>query len=176
MSFPTVQPFLKSDRLELRQLVLEDAPTVLFLRSDPQVNQYIQRDPLQNMEDAEAFINKILRLFKEKKSLFWAICLKESHEMIGSICLWNFSEDYKKTEVGYDLNPAHHGKGIMSEALQAIIKYGFNTLQVTSIEAYTERENVGSQRLLKKNQFVLLSERKDEGNANNDIFELKKEK
>ena len=68
--------------------------------------------------------------------------------MIGTISLWKFSEDKKTAEVGYDLNPVFHNKGIMTEALNCVLKYGFTQLQLDKIEAYTHKENQASRKLL----------------------------
>ena len=92
--------------------------------------------------------------------------------MIGSISLWNFSEDKKTGEVGYDLSTKHHNTGVMSEALKCVLNYGFNTLQLDKIEAFTHRDNEPSKKLLIKHNFNLIEHRKDVGNLNNIIFEL----
>lgn len=80
---------------------------------------------------------------------------------IGTICLWNFSETKKEAEIGYDLLSNFQGKGFMSETMQAVIKYGFNTLNLDAIEACTHKENIGSVKLLEKYEFKLIPEEVD---------------
>ena len=83
------------------------------------------------------------------ESITWGITTKESDVLIGSICLWNFSKDKKTAEVGYALDPEFQRRGIMSEALKAILDYGFNQRGFETIEAYTDYRNMSSKTLLK---------------------------
>jgi ribosomal-protein-alanine N-acetyltransferase len=68
--------------------------------------------------------------------------------------LWTLNEVENKAEVGYELIPEYQGKGISQEALSAAIEFGFNTLQLGKIEAYTHKENLASIKLLGKLNFV----------------------
>ncbi|PCI06415.1 MAG: GNAT family N-acetyltransferase [Flavobacteriaceae bacterium] len=172
-SFPT----LKSKRLILRKTTEVDVQQTYFLRSDATVNKYIERSEeskTKTVEDAMSFIHKITKEYDENESISWSICIEGMSEMIGSICLWNYSEDLKKAEVGYALHPDFQGKGIMSEALQLVVNCGFNQLNFEVIEAYTHGDNLNSQSLLLKNDFVLNPLKKDEEDPNNQVFELKK--
>ncbi len=169
-------PKLNTERLFLRKIEISDLDTLFFLRTDKIVNQYIERPEsrrIKNKADAEVFILKTLKEMENNKSITWAICLKEDAQMIGSICLWNYSEDLQKAEVGYDLNPQFHNKGIMGEALKMVIQFGTESLNFKTIEAYTDTNNMGSKRLLEKNGFQLNSDRKDEGNSRNVIYAFK---
>jgi ribosomal-protein-alanine N-acetyltransferase len=94
--------------------------------------------------------------------------------MIGSICLWNFSKDKKIAEIGYDLSPQYQGKAIMDESLKGVLRFGFDELNLDSIEAYTNRLNESSKNLLVKNGFKRVWEKKDEDNLDNIIYEIKK--
>jgi len=104
--------------------------------------------------------------------MYWAITLKGKTRLIGTICLWNFTEENSVAEVGYDLNPEFQKKGIMSEALKAVVSYGFQKLEFSRIEAFTQIENESSKLLLIKNKFKLHPTRIDEGFPENIIFEL----
>lgn len=95
--------------------------------------------------------------------------------MIGSICLWNFSNNLKTAEVGYSLYPEFQNKGIMSEALKSVIDYGFNELKLDKIEAFTHSKNEPSKKLLEKNGLQINHNRKDENNSFNTIFEIEKQ-
>lgn len=166
-------PNLTTERLVLRQTIMQDSKEVLFLRSDKKVNKYIERKEPQNLQNIEKFINKITIGIEEGKNINWSITIKGNPKMIGSICLWNFSLDKTKAEVGYDLNPAFQNQGIMSEALKQVLNFGFKNLKFTEIEAYTHRENENSKRLLIKNKFKLIKNKKDIDNANNLIYSIK---
>lgn len=147
-------PILQTERLVLRKITLQDAPEIFIQRSHPTIQKYIKREPARSVADAEEHIVKITQLEKIKKSITWAITIKGDHKLIGSICLWNIEPELNKAEVGYSLHPDYYNKGIMSEALQKILNYGFEKMQLTTIDAYTHKENTASLMLLKKNGFV----------------------
>jgi len=165
-------PKLTTDRLILRKATKADGNEILFLRSDQSVNKYINRPPTKNLKEAEDFMEKIEHGIQKGQNINWNITLKNDPKMIGTICLWNFSEDQKIGEVGYDLHPHFHGKGIMSEALKCVVNFGFQKLNLEKIEAYTHRENESSKRLLENNNFTLVSEKNDNNNEFNIVFEI----
>ncbi len=168
-------PEIETERLVLRQLIPSDAAVIQFLRSDPEVNKFIVRPTAETLEDALAFIKKVNTGIENNENIYWCIANKLApSKMLGSISLWHFSEDKLTGEVGYDLHTDSQAKGIMTEALKAVLNYGFKDLQLQTIEAYTQFENKASIKLLKKQGFNLLPDRKDEGFPKNIIFSLKK--
>jgi len=170
-------PEIKTERLFLRKIEESDCDDILFLRSDKTVNKFIERPEnrrTKNITDAIKFIKEINEGIENNKTISWGITLKDNHKIIGTICLWNFSKNNKTAEVGYDLNPIYQRKGIMSEALTQITNFGFIELNLEKIEAFTHTENEDSKKLLEKNGFHIVENRKDENNPNNLIFEIKK--
>lgn len=165
-------PALTTPRLTLRQLQESDAKALSSLRSNESVNEYVARAKQTSLMEAHAFIHTINQGIKEKKSLYWAICLKEHPGLMGTICLWNFSADNTIAEVGYELDPTYQGKGFMNEALNAVIDYSFHTLRLKTLEAFTHKNNRRSTQLLLKNNFTLTPDRKDEEDENNRVFIL----
>jgi len=164
-------PQLKTERLVLRELLKSDWKRVSYLRTDPIVNQFVIRSNADTKEKAIDFIERTKLSIKNSELIQWSISLKNDFEMIGSICLWNFSEDRKTAEIGYDLDLKFHNKGIMNEAMKAVLKFGFNELRFEKIEAFTQQNNEASTKLLRKNKFVLNKDRFDEDNPKNIIFE-----
>lgn len=167
-------PELDTSRLKLRQLVNTDDQKVLLLRSDPQVNEFLVRPRQKDINEARAFIAKINNGIKENQWIYWAIELQDTMGIVGTICLWNFSDDKLAAEVGYELLPDKQGKGIMNEALEAVIEFGFTSMGLTTIKAYTHRENQKSTHLLLKKGFILDKNQKDNENENHDVFVLVK--
>jgi len=163
---------LETERLVLRQLKSSDAEDQFMLRSSPEVGRYIARDLQTDVSQSEKFIEDRNEDIAQNKIMYWAITLKDETRLIGTICLWNFAEDNSVAEVGYDLKPEFQKKGIMSEALKAVVSYGFKELKFSRIEAFTQKENSSSKSLLTNNQFQLHPTRIDEGFPENIIFEL----
>lgn len=162
---------LKTERLFLRKPVESDWEMISYLRTDKEVNKLVKRPSAGTKEKAIDFIEKTVEGIDTGKIYYWCISLKTHPEMIGSICLWNISEDRKTAETGYDLNPGFQGKGIMQEAMQCVLDFGFNTLHLKMIEAYTHHKNEPSKNLLVRNNFILNKKRKDRDNKDNAIYE-----
>lgn len=153
-NFPFLFPILRTERLVLRRLKEDDSYEIMLLRSNPEVNIHIKRPPSINQSEATDFIKNIHRNIQSDKSFYWAIALKTNDRLIGTICYWNFSAERKIAEIGYELNPDHQNKGIMQEAIEAVINWGFDTLKLEKIIAFTNPGNIRSNRLLLKNNFT----------------------
>lgn len=170
-------PEIKTERLVLRKIEESDCDVIFFLRTDETVNTYIERPEdrkTKNKDDALKFIKDITEDIVNFKSISWGITLKNNPKIIGTICLWNFSEDNKTAEVGYGLNPKYFNKGIMSEALKLVVEFGFRDLNFDKIEAFTHKDNENSKKLLVKNGFHFMINRKDKDNTANRIYEIDK--
>ena len=147
-------PALETERLSLRQLAAGDVPEVMFLRSDPEVMRYIDRPRARTLEQAAAWMEKVEGMRMENESVVWAVSLKGEERMIGNVLLWSFKVEDARGELGYVLHPDFHGKGYMGEAVRAVLKFGFETLGLNSMEAQVQPGNAASERLLEKLNFV----------------------
>jgi ribosomal-protein-alanine N-acetyltransferase len=146
-------PNLTTEHLELRRLVKEDAPELLCLRSDASVNEYLDRPKTVTLEDAMAYINKIEMGIRHKGWIYWTVALKSNNSLIGTACLWNISREKELAEIGYELMPAYQGKGLMQEAIEKLIEYGFTIMNLKVIAAVLDERNERSVRLLLRNKF-----------------------
>ena len=84
-------PILTTERLTLRRLSIDDRQEIFSLRSDTEINKYLDREPSKTSEDAIIFINKINENIEKGGTYYWAISLKETKELVGTICLFDFS-------------------------------------------------------------------------------------
>lgn len=164
---------IETDRLTLMKLEESDWQVISYLRSDKEVNSFVKRPSAKTKEEALDFITKINQEIEHKNVYYWKITEKNQNNMIGSICLWNFSPNKKSAEIGYDLSPLYQKRGIMNEALTSVINFGFKKLNLALIKAYTHHQNVNSIKLLDRNGFNLVTGEKDDHNADNIIYELK---
>jgi ribosomal-protein-alanine N-acetyltransferase len=147
-------PILTTERLTLRQLSVDDQEAILALRSDSEINKYLHREPSKTIEDAIKFINMINDNIKSNNSIYWVISLTATKTVVGTICLFDFSDKKSSCEIGYELMTKFQGQGIMKEAAAEVIDYAFQTLQFQKIVAFTHRENQNSTKLLKKFNFI----------------------
>ncbi len=154
-------PNLSTERLLLRQVYNEDDNEIFFLRSDERVMEFIDRPLVKDIKEVHEFINKITNGINNNEWIYWAVTLSNSPKLIGTVCLWNFNSEGSEAEIGYELHPDYQGKGIMQEAVKVVINYGFNTLKLNLISAYTHQDNSKSTMLLKKNGFVFYKKSED---------------
>lgn len=156
-------PVLCTGRLLLRELKNEDRREIFFLRSDKRVLAFLGKEPARRMQEAAEFIRMIKQSVEEKQSILWGIALRESPEVIiGTICFWNLQKENHRAEIGYVLHPGYWRKGIMKEALIAVLQYGFAELKLHSVEARLLAANTPSARLLEAVGFVKEGHLKEE--------------
>ncbi len=166
-------PTLTTERLTLRKPLESDAPQIFSLRADTTINKYLDRHPGKTVEEALTFIKKVNENFKNNTGFYWAITQTGSGKLIGTICLFDFSNDLKKCEIGYELLPNYQGQGIMNEAIKKVIEFAFHTLGLDTIEAFTHKDNQSSTNLLLRSNFEEMAII-DEANPNLTVFRLVK--
>lgn len=143
-------PILETENLILRQISLDDADEVFKLRSNPETMKFIPRPLAETIEDAQKFITECNTGIEKNELINWAIAKKEDNKLIGMIGFFRMQPENFRGEIGYILNPEFHGKGIMKEASNEVIKFGFEQMNFHSIEAVIDPENSASEKLLQK--------------------------
>lgn len=147
-------PVVHTERIRLRQLTIEDAPAYFEIRSNGRVMQHLARPTAQSEGDARAIIQRAEEMVRSQEGIVWAISLPDEPRMIGTIGYYRSQPQNHRSEIGYELHPDYWGQGIMSEAMRAALDYGFNQMQLHSIEADTDPANVRSARILERHGFV----------------------
>lgn len=147
-------PTLLSERLIFRQLKTTDLPAIFRLRSDKVVLKYLAIPAAKNLKAAEDYMNMIHQGIIEHKWILWGLTLKNSDDLIGTICLWNWDIANESAELGYVLLPEYHRQGLMSEATKVILDFGFQSLGFQEIDGILSPENIYCIRILKKFGFV----------------------
>lgn len=145
---------LESERLLLRQMTANDINEVFEIRSNPDLMKYIPRPILKNKEEVLELIDTINGNIAENKGINWAITLKPDNKLLGYIGHYRIKWENFRSEIGYMILPEAQGKGIVSEAVNLIIKYGFEEMKMHSLEAVVDPENIASAKVLEKNGFV----------------------
>jgi len=147
-------PHLSTERLKLRQVVTSDVSDIFWLRSDERVMKFLDRPMLKTIEDSRQLIKTITDGINNNEAITWAINQKNDPKLIGTIGFWRIMKEHFRAEIGYLLHPDFQGKGIMHEALEEVLDYGFRTLKLHSIEANVNPNNLISIKLLERNRFV----------------------
>ena len=164
-------PVLTIESITLRQPSTDDQRDVLALRSDPEINKYLGRQPSKTIEDAINFIKMVNENIDKNNSIYWVITFTKTKEFVGTICLFDFSNENSSCEIGYELLTKFQRQGIMKEATQKIIDYAFHTMQFQKIVAFTHNDNQNSTKLLEKLDFKKSAEANKE-NPDLNIFKL----
>lgn len=146
-------PNLETNRLNLRRLTSTDVNEVLALRSNPEIMKFIPRPLITTQEEAIEFITKMDRSIDSNTVINWAITTKENDKVIGMIGYYRMKPENYRAEVGYLLSAEYHGQGIITEALQRVIQFGFEEMGLNSIEAVIDPENIASEKVLIKTNF-----------------------
>ena len=147
-------PPLETERLLLHPMNEEDIPFVFKLFSRNETNKYSEYPDLKNMKEAEELYEKFIKPGSENHFRL-LIKLKENGEPIGTIGLYNFTIIHMRAELGYDLLKEYWGNEYMTEAVKALIDYGFGRLGLVRIEASVDSENVASIMVLERTGFQL---------------------
>ncbi len=150
INFPGEFPSLETEHLLLRQLTTEDNKAVFNNFSDEDVVKYIMQ-PITTIEAADEFIKAFIDEFTRKEALTWGIVLKSDNACHGTCSL--MIKPGMNAELGFDLAKTHWNKGLMSEAVRAVVDYGFRQIGLEKIEAHTLLLNSRSVHLLKRVKF-----------------------
>lgn len=138
----------------LRDINHDDAESIYQYLSDPDVIQYLEGST-DTLDEARGYVSWCVDTFhKGKTDIRWGIELKENNKLIGDCGFGHIDEPKRPTELGYMLSKEYWNKGYMSEALGAILQYGFYMLDLHRVQAWTHPENKASTQLLKKYGFL----------------------
>ncbi len=143
-------PVLETDRLLLCKISLDDAENIFLLRTNEAAMKYIHKPKLNSIDDAKEIIKKM----NEPDRIQWGITLIKEYKIIGTIGYHRIEKDHYRAEIGYMLAPDYWNTGLMSEAITKVIEYGFNEMNLHSIEAISNPGNTVSRKILQKFNFI----------------------
>ncbi|AZA99380.1 N-acetyltransferase [Chryseobacterium joostei] len=150
----SVFPELETDRLKLRRADVNDINELFAMRSDPDMMKYIPRPLATDLEEASTHLKIMDEKITSNEMINWAITLKDDPKMIGTIGYYHIKPEHYRAEIGYMLLPDYQGKGYVTEAITKVVNYAFTTMNLHSIEAVIDPENVASAKVLEKCNFI----------------------
>lgn len=142
-------PELETEQLFLRKAIPGDAQSIFAVFTDPAVTQFHNLSTFVCIEEATGFIERQAKRFESGRGIRWGIAQKKDNILIGS-CGFSWNQQGHSAEIGYELASAFWRQNIMTEALRAILKFGFDTVSLQSVIAEIMLDNIASRRLLKK--------------------------
>ena len=149
-------PMLETQRLRLREVrPAEDAPTHCLLWSDAEVLAFTPDPPGVSQEDSGVSLQRVARWFLgPREGIGWAITLKGDDRYIGGIGFYElFGHGLQIGEVSFALLREHWSKGLATEALREVVKFGFTNLQLQRIQLMTHPQHQAAMRVALKAGF-----------------------
>ncbi len=145
---------LETERLLLRRVSKDDLNEIIELRGNPETMKFIPRPLVKTEEDALNHFKMIDEKIEKNEGINWAITVKGNPKLIGIIGHYRIQPENHRCEIGYMILPQYNGQGIVTEAIKVVLEYGFEDLNMHSIEAVIDPDNFASERVLQKNGFV----------------------
>ncbi len=144
-------PELETRRLLLRRMTVGDARDVFEYASDPEVARYVMWDAHRSIGDSRSFLNRMIEGYGSGELFSWGMVHKESGRLIGT-CGYDRSwvPEHGRAELGYALSSEYWGQGLMTEAVRAVIGFGFEKMKLNKIVARCFAENLASEKVMQK--------------------------
>lgn len=143
-------PVLETPRLILRRLEMRDAPDIYEYGRDPQVAQHVLWDAYTSVSEARGYVRFMLRKYRAGEPSSWGIEEKATGRVVGTIGYMWYQRENNACEIGYSLARRLWNKGLMTEALSAVIQYSFEVLRLHRLEAQHETDNGASGAVMRK--------------------------
>lgn len=141
---------LHTPRLYLRKISMEDLRDYYRFTGDPEVTRYMLFRTHQDLSEAAASIEKWTARYSAGRCYHWGIALRENDQLIGIIDLLHFRQEDSTCSFAYLLGKAFWGRGYMTEALRAVMEFGFSQLELERMEADHIAENAASGAVMRK--------------------------
>lgn len=143
-------PRLETERLLLRPIRVSDAEDMFAYARDPEVTRYLLWHPHPNIEHTRSYLEYLAGRYRLGMHYEWGVILKEESRMIGTCGFVSIDCTHRKAEIGYVLNPQYRGLGLMPEAVQRVLAFGFDMLSLHRIEARYMVGNNASRHVMEK--------------------------
>jgi ribosomal-protein-alanine N-acetyltransferase len=144
-------PELETERLLLRKMRLDDAEAMFAYASDPEVTRYVLFETHRSVEDSESFLRLALEGYERGDFGGWGVVLKDSGAFVGTCGMdAGYAPEHARAELGYVLSREHWGRGLMPEAVRAVIRFGFKRMSLNRVQARCIAENAASARVMEK--------------------------
>ena len=143
-------PTLATERLILRKMSPSDAEDMFEYACREDVTKYLLWSPHQSLVYTRRYLSYIAEKCRCGDFYDWAIVLRENGKMIGTCGFAKLDATNNLAEVGYVINPRYCGRNVATEAVQAVLDYGFSELGLRRIEARYMIGNSASRRVMEK--------------------------
>jgi ribosomal-protein-alanine N-acetyltransferase len=122
--------------------------------TDPLVSRYFGKKLPAAVDEMRRKIADSDEALRDAKQIRWALVERETGAYLGGASIWRWDKSHFRAEVGYEIASSHWGRGLVPEALEAVVRFGFERMGLHSMEGRTHPENRASARVLEKLGFV----------------------
>jgi ribosomal-protein-alanine N-acetyltransferase len=143
-------PEIRTERLRLRRMTLADAADMFDDARDPEMTRYTTWQPHRSSADSRARLERVVGRYARGEVANWGVEHRSDGRFIGTAGYMRWDVDDHCAELGYAISRNYWGQGLMTEALRAIIAFGFERMQLNRIEARCTAKNVGSYRVMER--------------------------
>ncbi|HET6230306.1 MAG TPA: GNAT family N-acetyltransferase [Longimicrobiaceae bacterium] len=147
-------PVLATERLVLRRLTPADAPALFGIFSDPELIRFWSSPAYTTVEDAHDLVRRIDDNFERRAGMDWGVTLRGDGRVIGKCAFHRWLPDHRRAEIGYAIARPMWRQGLATEAVRALLDFGFAAMGLHSVEAQVDPGNAGSIRTLERLGFV----------------------
>jgi RimJ/RimL family protein N-acetyltransferase len=148
-------PRLETERLVLREIVPADAEDLFHIFSDEETMRYWSCLPYTSVDQAHRLIEGLAKVRLAGAGINWAITLRGDERLIGKCGYNEWRKAHRRGDVSYIVAREKRGMGVVSEALGAMLDYGFDHMNLHSVEAGVTPGNEASMRMLQRLGFRL---------------------
>lgn len=143
-------PPIETPRLLLRKVTMADARDIFAYSRDEEVARHVLWETQRSIRDAREYVRYLQRLYRNDQPASWGIIDKATGRLIGTVGFMSYSADHNSAEIGYSLARDSWNRGIMTEAVRAVLRYAFEKMQLHRVEAQFELDNPASGRVMEK--------------------------
>ena len=143
-------PQVSTDRLVLRRMRASDVDDIYAYACDPDVARYTSWAPHTSPDETRQFVRRVLDAYLEKRVASWGIELKSERKLIGTGGYGSWDIQNSTAEIGYVIGRPYWGQGLMTEAVSAMIEFGFRRMSLNRIVIRMDPRNIGSWRVAEK--------------------------
>ena len=141
---------LETERLRLRPLVVEDVPALHRFWNDPEVRRYLWDNQDMSTEQVAEIVVQSERCFEELGAGFFALELLERPGELVGFCGYRRFEGSDQPELLYGILPEYWDQGFVTEAARAVLRYGFESCNMSCVIGATDTPNQSSVRVMQK--------------------------
>lgn len=141
---------IRTPRLLLRKVQESDANDMFEYTSNETVTRFLSWYHHTDIIQTKNYISALIKEYELKTCFAWGIELFEIHKFIGIVRLFDISYPNKRGEISFIMNPTFQGRGFISEAINAVLNFCFNEIQLNRVQARCATDNISSERVMRK--------------------------